>query len=246
MIFKIFLFVLAFHQAEAKVLNVAFAEDRPPYVFEDSGVIRGLEIEIVQEALLLSGYEIKKKLLPARRLEIAVKSMDFDMSVGVSADDKTLYYSREYIEMKNFAAAKTAKGLSVKNVRDLKGKSIVAWPLAYKYLGPEFEKEFSPKDNGQFIKNYSEIPSSRTQNVLFWNDRADVTITDKFVFNFYRRQLAPVFDTNEFVEFNDIFHDKISFVVAFRSEKLRDQFDEGVRELKRSRRYQRIVKTYLN
>ena len=50
----------------AEVLTMTFGASTPPYAFPDTG--RGIEVDIIREALALSGIELEPVFVPARRI----------------------------------------------------------------------------------------------------------------------------------------------------------------------------------
>ena len=231
---------------EARTLKVAFGENKPPYIFGEGNELRGIEFDIVKEALLLSGYEMNYSKLPNKRFNLAIRPMDYDLAVGVLNYDPNLYYSSEYMQVKHYAVAKSSKKISVSSVVDLAKYSVGAWPLAWKYCGEDFKKLFSPDSEGNFPKNYTEPLTLERQNRMFWIDRFDIAVTNKITFNYYKKSLANMVNTSPEVIYYDILADDVKFVVAFRDQKIRDDFESGLSQLKRNKRYHRIFQSYVH
>lgn len=231
---------------EAKTLKVAFGENKPPYIFGEGGNLRGIEFDIIKEALLLSGHEMSYSKLPNKRLDLAIRPMNYDLAVGVLNHDPKLYYSTEYMQVKHYAVAKSSKRINVTSVKDLSKYSVGAWPLAWKYCGEDFKKLFSPDSEGNFPENYFEPLTLERQNRMFWIDRFDIAVTNKITFNYYKKSLANAVDTSPEVVYYDILVEDVKFVVAFRDQKIRDDFENGLSQLRRNKRYHRIFQSYVH
>jgi polar amino acid transport system substrate-binding protein len=234
-------------QNRSKKLVIAFGVDKPPFVFDQEQ--RGLEIDIVREALKYKGHTFSVKHMPNNRLQVALLEMkNIDGVATVRKKDDGTYYSDNFITFENFAITKKKSGLVINTIADLKGLHIVAWQKAYRDFGPEFEKLFSPDppyNSPYFGKQYLEIPSQRNQNIMFWQGRADVIIVDKTIFEYYRKELSKEFNTSEEVVYHQIFPELTHYQVAFRDPKIRDDFNEGLTYLRDKGIYQKLVDNYI-
>jgi polar amino acid transport system substrate-binding protein len=244
---KLFLLLLSiFISANiyATPLKVAFGETRPPYIFEDGKKLSGIEVDIIRESLLLAGHTIIYNQLPNNRLQLAITKMNYDVAVGV-LDHFPLLYSSEYMEVKSYAIAKVGKGVKLTSINDLNKYSVGAFPSAWINSGEEYKKMFAPDAKGNFAANYSEPLTSETRSKMFWRDRFDIAITNKVTFEYYKKSLARSFDTSADVIYYDIFKENLKFRVVFKDEKIRDSFESGLRQLRRSQRYLRIFQYYI-
>lgn len=231
--------------SQAKILKVAFVESRPPYVFLDNGELKGIEIDIVKEALLQSGYTIDFSTLPAKRLEMIDNKMGYDMAVGVLEQKPNLFYSSDYLQMKSYAVAKESKNIQLGSISDLEKHSVGAWPYAWKHCGEDYKKLYTPKPDGSFSRNYNEPISSESQNKMFWMNRFDVSISSKMTFNYYKKILSSSLDTSQDVSYYDIIPNEAKFSIAFKDEKIKNDFESGLGQLKRNKRYRRIFDSYM-
>ena len=120
----------------AAELKIIFTKYTPPYVFEDG---TGIVVDIVRTALETSGHKVKPVYVPIDR--------GFKMFAERQADGTTIIqessglkaeYSEHFMQYHNFAFALKSRNLSIRSVADLKGKSVVAFQNAGKYLGEEF------------------------------------------------------------------------------------------------------------
>lgn len=244
---KLFLLLLSIFipaNIYAAPLKVAFGETRPPYLFEEGKKLSGIEFDIIREALLLAGHTINYNQLPNKRLHLAITKMNYDVAVGV-LDYFPLLYSSEYMEVKTYAVAKASKGVKLASIKDLSTYSVGAFPSAWINSGEEYKKMFAPDAKGNFGANYSEPLSSETRSKMFWRDRFDVVITNKVTFQYYKKSLANSLDTSADVIYYDLFKEDLKFKVIFKDEKIRDSFESGLSQLRRSKRYLRIFQYYI-
>jgi polar amino acid transport system substrate-binding protein len=227
----------------ARDLIVAHGLDKPPFVFGSEQ--RGLEIDIMREALALKGYGMRVMHVPNKRLQVVIRASGVDAAATVRESDDGSFYSDDFITFENYAITRRAAHIRLDSVADLKGHTVVAWQNAWRDLGPEFEALFNPEVTLPYVRDYTELASQRTQNVMFWHGRAQVIIVDKTIFLWYRKELAAEVDTSAEVVFHNIFPRHTHFQVAFKDRQVRDDFNDGLRQLRKSGRYQQLVDAYI-
>lgn len=226
-------------------LTIAFGQDKPPFVIGKTKT--GLEIDIFREALEYKGHSMKVLHLPNRRLQralIAENEIDGVATVRQVPGDG-LYYVEKFVYFQNYAITKARDGLEINKVADLIGLSVVAWQNAYRDLGPEFESAFQPYPPEEYKKLYRELHSQESQHLMFWKNRAKVIVTDKTIFEWYRKQLGKELNTTPEVIYHSIFSGKTYFQAAFRSEQLAKDFDEGLKHIKNKGRYNQLYNKYI-
>ena len=232
--------------ALARELTIGFGVDKPPFVFGHDG--RGLEIDIMRAALAFKGHTLKIVHVSNRRLQIGIKSMGLDGVATVRETADGTHYSDNFITFENYAITRKESGIEIRSVADLRaeGRTVVAWQNAYRDLGPECEALFDPTsiDPPNRVM-YTELPSQRSQNVMFWMGRADVIIVDKTIFLFYKRELGKEMDTSSEPVFHEIFPKRTHFQAAFKERKIRDDFNDGLRYLRSSGAYQLFYDQYI-
>lgn len=229
----------------AKEINFAFSYDIPPFVMEKG--TSGLEIEIVREALKHNGHTFTVLQCSYKRLQIAVKrmeSVDAAAAVRKTEDDGT-YYSDNFVLFKNYAITKKSSGITLNNISDLKGKRIVAWQNAHRDLGEEFASLFSPDVKAPHIKRYQEIPVQKKQVWMFWLGKQDVIVIDESIFLWFTKQLSLETTIGDEPVYHEIFQIPTEFQVNFNSEKIRDDFNEGLIHIRQNGVYQQIHDKYL-
>ncbi len=234
------------HPATSKELDIAFGQSRPPYIYHELGIWRGIEIDIVRESLRYQGYSFKNEIhVVNKRLKKAVTTMGFDAAVSVQESDDGTYYSDSFITYKNIALSKKKDGIVINNTEDLTKYTTVAWQSAYLNLGPEYEKFFGPNTSKSHLEKYSEFGDQERQNAFFWLGRAQILIVDKYVFQWFRKKLASTYDTTEQIELHDIFPVETHYQVSFKDKILRDDFNQGLKHLKDTGKYQAIIQRYI-
>ncbi|NRA19894.1 MAG: transporter substrate-binding domain-containing protein [Oceanospirillaceae bacterium] len=231
---------------KAQTLDVAFGQQRPPFVFKADGQWLGIEVDIVKNILGTLGHSIKRELhVSNRRLIVAISKMNFDVAVSVKEKDDSAFYSDIYIEFKNYAISRKADHLVINDVYDLANYDVIAWQNAVQHLGPEYKNIFSSDKLNASRGNYREYTDQVKQNMLFWHGRAEVILVDKYIFLWNKRQLSKQYNTDIELLYHDIFPQTSRYQVAFKQESIRDEFNRVLQHLRETGEYQHIINRYL-
>jgi polar amino acid transport system substrate-binding protein len=219
-------------------LKVGFVKDIPPYVIEKSN--SGIEIDIIKSALEPFGYTIEPIYVSFKRGKNSLKNGSIDvMTTMKDKQEKDIYYSKDYIEYKNYIYHLKNNNLKIDNLSDLKNYSLIAWQDANKMLTKEYCDTF--KDNS---KKYRELVNQEQQCKMFWANRVDSIIIDERIFNYYKKDLINSVNTNQQYIKNGKLSLNTSFKVAFKDKKIRDDFDKGLEKIKKNGKYKKIFKKY--
>ena len=224
--------------ANAEKLKVGAPILIPPYVITDSD--SGMELDIVKEALIFKGYELEFVYLPLLRVSKYLKQKGIDCGLTMSsniADAKNIYYSDSHITCQNAAITLESRRLKIRSAKDMIGKKVCTFQNAAKYLGPDFV-EASKKG-----LRYREISELNNFIPMLFQGTTDIVISDIFLFKYYRKNDKRT-DTTASVTIHKIFSPKM-LNVGFIDEKVRNDFNDGVRHLRKTGRYDEIIKKYI-
>ncbi|CUW38249.1 Putative ABC-type amino acid transport/signal transduction systems (fragment)（Extracellular solute-binding protein, family 3,25-241& len=224
--------------AEAVDVSVAIGHSKSPYVFPDEE--RGIEFDIVKEALALEGHRMIPAFLPMTRV---LKALEKGQVAAAMTQQPGIVpgaaYSDTYITYHNFAISLDANAIALSEVSDLGGKSVVAFQNATLVLGPNYRKvaESNPR--------YLEEANQMAQPLLLYLGRTDVIIADPNIFGWYagRPEVRSKVDTTQKLRYAPLFP-PIDYRMAFRDPALRDAFNRGLAKLRASGAYDRIIAGY--
>ncbi|WP_250656252.1 transporter substrate-binding domain-containing protein [Alkalimarinus coralli] len=243
MIFKTLLTVFCLLGLFAPSLNatevsIAFSPHKPPYVIEDEG--RGLEVDIVREALAVKGYTLKVDFFERAFLRNAIAYGRTDGAAGLVGADDGLYYSEPYIGFQNSIISRAEDKIKLSSLSDLRGRRFSAWKGAHKVLGEEYN--LATEDGAS--PSYLEFDNQLIQNKMFWSHRIDLLVIDHFVFNWYRRALSEDFITTGEIANHPLLPEKTYYRIAFKDESIKEAFNHGLARLKRTGRYSELESHY--
>ncbi len=224
----------AFSQAE---LKAAVGLALPPYIIQETG--KGLEADIVRQALELAGYKMKLDFVPFARITVSManKSADLALTINEGSGLTGVFYSDSHITYQNVAVSLKSKGAKIAKPADLASYSVVAFQQAPDYLGTEFAA--MAKANSR----YSEVADQLAQVKLLFAGRADVIIMDVNIFKYFRSKTTDI-DTGAEVQVSEIFP-PTAYKVAFASKEIRDKFNVALKKLRDNGSYAAIFKSYI-
>ncbi|MFP4085933.1 MAG: substrate-binding periplasmic protein [Desulfobacteraceae bacterium] len=229
-------FLLSVCQAGDRELTLAVGLALPPYNIQETD--SGMELDIVREALGLKGYTVKAKFVPFARVKRELIHKKVDGALTITPDcGIVVFYSDKHIVCQNVAVTLKKNQIDIQDIGDLRDKSVVAFQDATTYLGEAFAE--MAKENPQ----YREIADQSLQINLLYSDRIDAIVLDKNIFQYLRKHNDRV-DTSQPVDVRPIF-DPSPFRVAFIDKQVRDDFNEGLKQLRKTGRYDEIVSQYV-
>ncbi|MFT5835822.1 MAG: signal transduction histidine kinase [Sulfurimonas sp.] len=232
-LFLLFSFSSTIFAAE---IIVGFGYAKPPFVFalskEDTQEHRGIELQIMAEALAYRNHSMKVNYIPNNELVHNLQDGIIDAAATVSEEGKEgIYYSDEFIYYLNYAVTQPDDIKRISAIEELKGRKVLAWMDAHKDLDSTYQKIIAQ------MTLYKELASQEDQVLLFLQKNVDTLIIDWHIFSYLARKHG--YDPTKYHQYN-IFGGKTGYKVGFRDSKIRDDFNEGLAYLKSSGRYKEI------
>lgn len=229
-------FIIAFAYAKPPFVFAA-----PPFSFNDYDIFSaqsGIELEIMKEALKISGYSFTPVYYTYKNLEKGLKNGVIEIAATVRNNLPDIFYSDEFVYFQNVVVTKKKNNITIENLSDLKDKSIVTWEGAKKDLGVDFENSVINNIN------YKEIGNQEEQGAKFFNDEAEVIIIDKTIFEWWLLKFADKYNTSDEYIYHNLFPDQTKFYVGFKSKEICDIFDKGLAQIKANGLYNKIFSQY--
>lgn len=231
------LLVVAVSFLYAQELKVVFSRTTPPFVFtDDSGIV----VDIVKESLKCKNHNVEPIFLNISRGAEMFKSglVDANSLVQESVDEKA-FYSDFFVQYANVIFALKKSHLKLENLEDVKKYSALAFQGADEYLG----KEFTPIAKSS--TKYKEIADQKQQVHMLFEGRTQMAIMDENIFKYYRNLLIKEGKISAEVEVDRLyFFEPTKYQVAFKDKNIRDDFDFGLKEIKKNGTYEKIFEKY--
>jgi len=222
-------------QAQNEIITFVCSE-WPPFEYMEDDTLKGIDVKIIKEAFLISGIEIAIKILPWNRCINEVKKQTVD---GVFSLRKTLE-REQYLLFPEQVLDQSINVLFYSvdkpyyfngDYNSLKGL-IIGTTLGYDYgenfmTSNIFQKEATSSDELNFNK--------------LINHRINLFICDKIV-GLYILNKYKIVDKVSYNEFPvSIFDMYIAFTKNDNGYRLSEIFNKGIKQLKKSGRYNQII-----
>ena len=225
--------------AQAAEITMTFGDSTPPYAFSDSG--KGLEVDIVREALAHRGHVLVPSFVPAARVERQFREGLVDAASkdpGRTLEGPDAHYADVSVEYYDVLITLTDRALDLKLPSDLDGLHVMAFQNAWMF----FPDWLAPvRDAGR----YMQTPDQSEQVRALVSGLVDVVVADRRIFTYFARQWAqesgaalPAMTMSEFKP-------PLRVRPVFRDAAIRDDFNAGLAYLKDSGRYDELVDAYL-
>ncbi|OKY28014.1 MULTISPECIES: substrate-binding periplasmic protein [Thalassotalea] len=221
----------------AKKVSVIASLPKPPFIIEENG--KGLQLELMREALAHYNIDVEFYHAPGGRNITAFQRLNADVILNVRPDYQypALYLSKPYVNYQNVAISLAENNFMFNSVEGLTNKVVVAFQNAKRYLDQDYNSAID------YVIDYREIPDQKKQVEMLFLRRAEVIIIDIAIFNYYLKH----FSNDLLVKPHKVHYlfEKSTFSAAFKSEKLRDDFDKSIDTMRKNGRYQKIINQYI-
>ena len=207
----------------------------PPYVFKDGH--HGIEIDIIKHALEKAQLgPLTLHFLSNRRAEAQLRQGKISGAINIPKESGLEgYYSEPLLYFENVAISLAEHNFSIELFSDLHGKSILAFQNAKNYLGPDYAKAITK------ALSYDEVVNQYAQIDHLMKGWVDVIVLEKRIFQYYLhtfamnqgRQTKPV-------TIHALWPPSPRHVV-FTDSQLRERFNQGLAELKKTPRYKALL-----
>lgn len=203
--------------------------DSAPWAYRNAqGEITGLDYEIVKTILQREGIEAEFELYSYSRLLKLFSEKKLDMASPVGVPYPGAFYSQPYFTVLDVVVTKSTSPLSINSLKDLEGKTIVAYQQASEVLGPDFAATVKKA-------HYLEEADRVQQFELLMNDRVQLMIGDTKVLAYYANKHygAGSIKTHQILP-------PVDYPAAFWSSELQAKFNSGLLHLTESGEFDRI------
>ncbi|MDQ5887471.1 MAG: transporter substrate-binding protein [Pseudomonadota bacterium] len=233
--------ILGVTHAEAQEVTMAFGEKIPPYCIPEND--SGIELDIMREALAVRGHVLKPRYTSFARIPVMFENGTVDAAMtdaGKNLSAAGGHYAEPAIIYDNVLISLKQRALQIRQPTDLAGLSVLSFVgAANRY--PDWLAQV--KKQGR----YSELNDQSRQVLMLSRSRVDLVLSDRYIFRYFSRHLQqsqgftpPAVTEHQFVKLNPQDYRPI-----FRDPAIRDDFNVGLRQLKKSGRFDEIYRHYV-
>lgn len=220
-------------------VTILASDSIPPYVMGEEVLgkeLPGLQVEIVNSAFERIGLKTVWKTMPNYRIAIQYKNSDVDAALNLPDLTKVkTNSSSELVKYRNCVIGPSKyKNTWKQNASSLK---IVGFQTAKHVFKNVFGENVLEKN-----QKYNEVTSQKTIAYHAVNGRADLVLSDAYVFSYYAQTyFAPQFAHADLMCLYEL---EISRHLGLKDKSLRDRFNNALNTMKVDGTYDAIVKKY--
>lgn len=234
-------FIFATSTLRAETVTMAFGEKIPPFCFPETNT--GIEIEILQAALSYKGHKMVPKYFPFARIPWAFKSKTVDAAMTDLGEDMTTsgaFYGDPAVIYDNVFITLKEKSIIIRKPEDLKGLKVIAFHGALN----RYKEWLGPVDIAGLLRNEN---NQEVQVLSLYDGRHDVVLSDRNIFKYFSSKLKREknIPLKPIVEHNFVKLNLQDYRPIFRSQKVRDDFNIGLKYIKSTGKFKAIYDKYL-
>ena len=224
----------------ADEVRMSFSIALPPYTLPEAA--SGIEVDILREALAHKGHMLVPLFIPQKRAVYMFKKGDTDgahRDWGQHLVKAGAYLGKDLVAYQDVMVSLKSRHFSLKSPASLKGLSLVAFNGARKHY-PEWT---TPRTRFSY---YQEINSKMYQLKMLFRNKIDVILLDVNIFRYLQHELKREGKTR--IEETTVhqFTPPYAYRPAFKTVRIRDDYNAGIEHLRRTGRYQEIYSAYID
>ena len=201
-----------------------------PWSYSERGkVIAGQEKELIEEAFKTQHIDVEFQIMSHSRLVFEFQNKRLDFASPIAFEIPGAFYTDKYLPFRDVAVSLKAKNVKIEQMADLSRKSVVAYQQAKEVLGPEFSAVMNSA-------KYQEQPERDVQITMLFDGRVDVVVGESRI----SLCLAEKLYGKGLVTVHPVFA-QVSYGAATWDKTLVDQFQAGLKAIKQSGVYQKIL-----
>jgi len=227
--------------AGAQTLRLGCGNSLPPYVIEQNN--RGIALELMRRAMETQGYELTYHYGSNRQLAEEFSQGELDVLCVSSPElSSSAYFSAEPLMiLQNEAVSLQSSNIRLTDISQLSQYRLGSFILATKLLPYPFAEA------ARQSPHYHEYLDQQQQVADLYAGTLQVIIIDRMIFRYYMSRLRRSSPQDQRLKaalaFQSLFPSN-PFNAAFHQPEIRDSFDRGIRQLRDSGEYGRIVQSY--
>jgi len=229
------------HSEPKKSIKLALGLGREPFTLNKSH-LKGIEFDLIKRIFDEKSIDIATVTkLPLPMLARALQNdQQVDAVVTVKELNDGFFYSDDFIQFNNVVVSLASSDFTFNTLGDLSDKRVLAFTGAFKYSGDHFQHVFS---SSKQLGLYQEIDNQVQQVNALTSGRVDAIVIDKTILHWLTYQLG--YTTLDAFKLDDLLiYNTNEFQVAFRDRELRNTFNSGLAQLKKSGEFQHIIDDY--
>ncbi|WP_430460614.1 substrate-binding periplasmic protein [Thalassolituus sp. LLYu03] len=227
--------------ASATTLIAGCGNSIPPYVLPQND--RGMALDVLRHALATQGYQLDFSYDSNANNVKAFNAGKIDITcISNSATSPDAYFSAQpLMVLHNMAISLAENGSGLASINDLSNYRVIGFNLAHKFLPAPYADAVSKSPE------YKEEAEQIKQVEALFRGTTDVIVMDQTVFRYFlsklRRSNPSDSSLRREYRYSNLFQPTY-YYASFHSAAIRDAFDDGLKILKDSGDYEKLMAGY--
>ncbi len=233
--FFIFISLAGHFALGAPGLRVAFSLNKPPYVLESTS--SGLEVELISRVFAEMNTKVTPYYQPPAR---ALRSLENGLvdAMATSAVGGKFFYSDSYITFRNAAWSLKKNNIALSEISDLSKYSVIGFQNSKLILGSQYEQAVSK------APSYRELADQYRQFKMLQSNRTQIIICEERLLQMNKQAYAASEKKTPIEVVRHSLFPESQYSVAFRSLRLRDDFNTALRKLQAAGSFKDLFEKY--
>ncbi len=232
------LFISAFSHAD-NFIELTAGLSKPPFVIENDMQNLGIQLDLIKAIFAEENQAVRFLHVPLARSFTSVDKWHSDGTITLPSDyrHESVFISEFYISYRNVIVTLKEDDLSINTLADLKGKKIIAFQTAKKFLGAEFVNAIKAAED------YREVADQMRQIKMLFAKRTQALVLDISIFKYFLHNHSDSRYARPY-KVHWLFAPR-TYSAGFKSKLHCEQFNRGLKEIKANGKYQQILDKYL-
>lgn len=213
----------------------------PPYVIPQND--RGMALDILRQALATQGYQLNFRYASNEQLTTSFNAGELDIACisNATVSPSAYFSSQPLMVLHNIAISLNDDNLTLDNMAQLSKYRINAFNYATRFLPAEYAAAVASSPE------YKESSEQIQQIYALFHRQTQVIVLDQTIFRYFLSQVRRKNPNDQALQLSYRYHNLFApnyYYAAFHSAAIRDAFDEGLRILKDSGDYEKLMAGY--
>jgi polar amino acid transport system substrate-binding protein len=222
-----------------EVINLTAGLSKPPFVIANNDSNSGIQLDLIKAIFAEEGKEVSFSHMALARSFSNVEKWHSDGMITVPSEHKyeNVFISESYVKYQNVVVTLEEEDITINSLTDLKGKEVIAFQTARKFLGSDYVNAV-----GQ-ASEYREISDQMRQIKMLFAKRTQALVLDISIFKFFvHNHKGKQYRKPYRVHW--LFAPRL-YSAGFKNKADCEAFNRGLAKIKANGKYQQILDKYL-
>jgi len=223
----------------SEVIELTAGLSKPPFVIANNADKSGIQLDLIKAIFAEENRTVHFSHMSLARSFSNVERWHSDGVITLPTEHQSdnVFISEPYIKYQNVVVTLQEDELSIDNLSDLKGKKIIAFQMASKFLGADYV------DVIEQTSEYREISDQMRQIKMLFAKRTEALVLDISIFKYFLHNHKGKQYRKPY-KVHWLFAPRV-YSAGFKNKADCEAFNRGLAKIKANGKYQQILDKYL-